>query len=173
MKMDSRTKKIETVLEEDRQFHPPEAFSRQAHIPSMEEYSKLYKKSIHNPASFWESVANELVWFQKWDKALDESEAPFYRWFVNGKTNIAYNCLDRHLGSATGNKAALIWEGETGEQRTLTYIQLHRQGCRFANALKNIGIGRGDRVAIYLPMIPELVNSMLACARIGAVHSVI
>lgn len=171
--MDSRTKKIETVLAENRQFHPPEAFSRQAHIPSMEEYGKLYKKSIHNPVSFWESVANELVWFQKWDKALDESEAPFYKWFVNGKTNIAYNCLDRHLESALRNKAAIIWEGEAGDQRTLTYTQLHKQVCRFANALKNLGIGRGDRVAIYLPMVPELVISTLACARLGAVHSVI
>ena len=171
--MDSKAKKMETVSSENRQFPPSQAFQQQAYISSMEEYTKLYKKSIRDPEGYWESVAKELTWFQEWDKVLDESGAPFYKWFVNGKTNISYNCLDRHLGGATGNKAALIWEGETGEQRTLTYIQLHRQVCRFANALKNIGIGRGDRVAIYLPMIPELVISMLACARIGAVHSVI
>ena len=171
--MEPRTKEIETVLAEERQFHPSDAFRKQAHIQSMEEYAGLYKKSISDPISFWESIADELVWFQKWDKALDESDAPFYKWFVNGKTNITYNCLDRHLEGALRNKAAIIWEGEPGDQRTLTYVQLHRQVCRFANALKNIGIQRGDRVAIYLPMIPELVISVLACARIGAVHSVI
>jgi acetyl-CoA synthetase len=171
--MDQKSKKIETILSEKRIFNPSEQFQTKAHISSMEEYSKLYKKSITDNAGFWESVASELSWFEKWDTVLDATKAPFYQWFAKGKTNIAYNCLDRHLDSVTGNKAAIIWEGELGDQRTLTYNQLFREVNRFANALKNLGIQRGDRVAVYLPMIPELAISLLACARIGAIHSVI
>ena len=171
--MDQKSKKIETVLSENRMFKPSESFQAKAHISSMQEYESLYKKSIKDNLGFWESIASELTWFKKWDSVLDENQAPFYKWFVNGKTNISYNCLDRHLDDATRNKAALIWEGELGDQRTLTYNQLFREVNRFANALKNLGIQRGDRVAIYLPMIPELAISLLACARIGAIHSVI
>lgn len=171
--MNAKSQKIDTILTEERKFYPAEKFQKKAHISSMKEYVDLYKKSIHDPVSFWESVAGELSWFKKWDEVLNEEEAPFYKWFVNGKTNISYNCLDRHLDSATRNKAAIIWEGEMGDQRTLTYSQLSREVNLFANALKKIGIQRGDRVAIYLPMIPELAISLLACARIGAVHSVI
>ena len=171
--MTKKSKQIETILSEQRKFHPDESFRQQAHISSMEEYSSLYEKSIQDHAGFWESIADELFWFKKWDTVLDESGAPFYKWFVNGTTNISYNCLDRHLDSATRNKAAIIWEGETGDQRTLTYAQLAREVNLFANALKKLGIQRGDRIAIYLPMIPELAVSLLACARIGAVHSVI
>ncbi len=171
--MSQTHKNIETISEEKRVFNPVEEFTRRAHISSMAEYRSLYKKSIRDPEKFWGTVAGELAWFKKWDKVLDETEAPYYKWFVNGKTNIAFNCLDRHLDSAIRNKAAIIWEGEPQDRRTLTYGQLSREVNLFANALKNLGIQRGDRVAIYLPMIPELAISLLACARIGAVHSVI
>ncbi|MCQ9205668.1 MAG: acetate--CoA ligase [Omnitrophica bacterium] len=171
--MSSDPKKIETVLTENRIFKPDEEFQKKAHISSMRDYQELYKKSIEDNLGFWETAANELHWFRKWDSVLNEESAPVYKWFVNAKTNISYNCLDRHLNSATKNKAALIWEGELGGQRTLTYNQLFHEVNRFANALKKLGIQRGDRVAVYLPMIPELAISLLACARIGAVHSVI
>jgi acetyl-CoA synthetase len=165
-------KSIDTVLEEARKFPPSAAFKKKAHIASMDEYRRLYKESIENPDKFWAGVAEELHWFEKWERVLDESDKPFYKWFAGGKTNISYNCVDRHLAK-NANKAAIVWEGEPGDQRTLTYADLHREVGVFANTLKKIGIVKGDRVAIYLPMIPELAVAMLACARIGAIHSVI
>src|SRR5213079_1853879 len=127
---------------------------------------------IKQPAKFWAREASELVWHARWKKVL-RWNAPFAEWFVGGKLNISENCLDRHLTSARKNKAAIIWEGEPGEKRVLTYQQLHRDVCRFANVLKRNKIKKGDRVLIYMPMIPETAIAMLACARIGAVHSVI
>ncbi len=171
--MKTQLKDIKTVLAEKRVFTPDKDSKHRPHISSMKEYKALYAKSIKDPGGFWASIAKELTWFKKWDSVLDETKAPFYKWFVNGKTNIAYNCLDRHLNSATRNKAAIMWEGEVGDKRTMTYGQLHFEVSCLSNALKNMGIQRGDRVAIYLPMVPELVISLLACARIGAVHSVI
>ena len=164
---------LETVLDETRQFSPPSTFREDAYINSMTQYQAMYRESINNPEEFWSKIAHELHWFKEWDKVLNDSEAPFYKWFENGKTNICYNCLDRHLNSEIRNKAAIIWEGEPGDQRVLTYWDLARDVKKFANGLKKLGIKKGDRVAIYLPMIPELVISMLACARIGAVHTVI
>jgi len=164
---------LETVLDEGRKFPPSEDFSASAHVAAVEEYSRRYAQSIEDPEAFWASVAEEMHWFRKWDQVLDGSDAPFYRWFKGGKTNIAYNCLDRHLSSAVRNKAAIVWEGEPGDRQVLTYWDLAREVNRFANALKGLGIKRGDRVAVYLPMIPELVVTVLACARIGAIHSVI
>ena len=134
---------------------------------------KTTARASDDPESYWGRIAEELHWFNKWDRVLDDSEAPFYKWFVGGKTNMSYNCLDRHLDSATRNKAALIWEGEPGDRRVLTYGDMAREVSICANALKKLGIKKGDRVAIYLPMIPELAISLLACARIGAIHSVI
>lgn len=166
-------KQLDTVLKEARRFKPAESFRKRAHIGSEAEYRRLYKESIHNPRKFWARVAGELHWFKKWNTVLDAKKAPFYRWFVGGKTNLAYNCLDRHLDSATRHKAAIVWEGEPGDRRVLTYGDLHRDVCVFANALKALGIRKGDRVAVYLPMTPELVISVLACARIGTVHTVI
>ena len=165
--------KLETVLRENRRFSPSEKFRERSHIGSLEAYQKLYAESIEDPEGFWGKIAEELHWFSGWDKVLNSKDAPFFKWFENGKTNISYNCLDRHLQTQTRNKAAIIWEGEPGDQRVLTYWDLARQVNVFANALKNLGIKKGDRVAIYLPMIPELAVSMLACARLGAVHSVI
>ncbi len=166
-------KSLEILLDEDRKFPPSEEFRAAAHLAAVDDYKKRYAQSIDDPETFWASVADELHWFRKWDRVLDESGAPFVKWFDGGKTNIAYNCLDRHLGSAVRNKAAIVWEGEPGDRQVLTYWDLAREVNRFANALKALGIKRGDRVAVYLPMIPELVVTVLACARIGAIHSVI
>jgi len=163
---------IESVLKERRVFHPKQAFSKQAHIKSFKQYRQLYQKAEKSPEIFWAGIAKELDWFKNWKKVLVWNR-PFAQWFVGGKINVSYNCLDRHLTSWRKNKAALIWEGEPGDSRTLTYQNLHREVCRFANVLKYFGIRKGDRVAIYMPMVPELSIAMLACARIGATHSVI
>ena len=164
---------IESILQEKRLFPPPAEFSQNAQIKSLEDYQQLYEKAKADPQKFWASLAEqELHWFQKWDTVLDW-QPPFAKWFVGGKINISYNCLDRHLTTWRKNKAALIWEGEPGDSRTLTYAQLHREVCQFANALKHLGVQKGDRVGIYMPMIPEAAIAMLACARIGAAHTVI
>jgi acetyl-CoA synthetase len=164
---------IESVLQEQRVFDPPAAFSETARIPSMAAYQKLYDEAAADPAAFWARLAEEeLDWFQKWDTVLDW-QPPFAKWFVGGKINISYNCLDRHLTTERRNKAALIWEGEPGDSRTLTYAQLHREVCQMANVLKDMGVAKGDRVGLYMPMIPEAAVAMLACARIGAAHTVV
>ena len=163
---------IESVLNESRLFPPPASFSANAHIKSFEEYERLYAEAEADPEAFWAKQAEELHWFKKWDRVLEWNE-PFAKWFVGGKINISYNCLDRHLTTWRKNKAAFIWEGEPGEQRTLTYLQLHREVCRFANVLKKLDVKTGDRVALYMPMVPELAIAMLACARIGAAHTVV
>jgi acetyl-CoA synthetase len=164
---------IESILHEKRLFQPPAEFSQKAHIKSLEEYQALYDKAKADPQAFWAELASqELDWFQNWDTVLDW-QPPFAKWFVNGKINISYNCLDRHLTTWRKNKAALIWEGEPGDSRTLTYAQLHREVCQMANVIKQLGVQKGDRVGIYMPMIPEAAIAMLACARIGAVHSVV
>ncbi|MBA2749788.1 MAG: acetate--CoA ligase [Tatlockia sp.] len=164
---------IKSILQEKRLFPPTAAFSQNAQIKSLEEYQQLCDRSLRDPQKFWAELAEqELHWFQKWDTVLDW-QPPFAKWFVGGKTNISYNCLDRHLTTWRKNKAALIWEGEPGDSRTLTYAQLHREVCQFANVLKQLGVVKGDRVGIYMPMIPEAAIAMLACARIGATHSVV
>jgi acetyl-CoA synthetase len=163
---------INSLLKEERLFSPSLEFCASAHIKNREEYDRIYKYSIEHPDEFWAGIANELHWFKTWDRVLEWDE-PFARWFVGGQLNISYNCLDRHLLSWRKNKAAIIWEGEPGDTRTLTYQQLHREVCKFADVLKKLGIEKGDRVAIYMPMIPELPVAMLACARIGATHSII
>lgn len=165
-------KNIESHLHESRTFSPPAAFRKKARINSLEEYQKLHAESIKRPDRFWAREAAELVWQKKWSRVLDW-KLPYAKWFVGGRINAAENCLDRHLQGPRRNKAALIWEGEPGEKRTLTYQQLHREVCRFANVLKRNHVKKGDRVLIYMPMIPEAVVAMLACARIGAVHSVV
>ena len=165
-------KEIESVLNESRVFPPPSEFSAHAYVKSFEEYEKLYNEAAADPEAFWAKQAEELHWFKKWDTILEWNE-PFAKWFVGGKINVSYNCLDRHLETWRKNKAAFIWEGEPGEVRTLTYLQLHREVCKFANVLKKLGVNKGDRVAIYMPLVPELAIAMLACARIGATHTVI
>jgi acetyl-CoA synthetase len=169
---ETTSKAIESVLNEERIFPPSEEFAAQAHIKSFEEYEQIYNEAQADPESYWASAAENLHWFKKWDKVLEWNE-PFAKWFVGGTLNVSDNCLDRHLDSYRKNKAAIIWEGEPGEIRTLTYLQLHRQVCKFANVLKKLGVTKGDRVALYMPLIPELAIAMLACARIGATHTVI
>lgn len=163
---------ITSVLKEARAFVPPAEFSANAHVKSMAEYEKLWQDAAKDPEKFWGHQAETLQWMQKWNKVL-EWNPPHAKWFVGGKLNISANCLDRHLHGPRHNKAAIIWEGEPGESRVITYQMLHREVCKFANVLKNIGTKSGDRVTIYMPMIPEAAIAMLACARIGAIHSVI
>ena len=167
-------KTIVSMMDEKRVFYPPKELSEAAYIKSFDEYKKIYAESVKNPDAYWAEKAEELDWFRKWDKV---SEADFanakHQWFLGGKINVAYNCIDRHLKTWRKNKAAIIWEGDPGDSRVLTYQQLYNEVCRFANVLKKHGVKKGDRVAVYLPMVPELVITVLACARIGAVHSVV
>ena len=132
----------------------------------------MYEEADRDPEAFWARFASELEWQEPWTRVLDW-QPPHAKWFVGGTINACVNCVDRHVRSPRRNKAALIWEGEPGDRRTLTYFDLYREVCTFANVLKSFGVGKGDRVAIYLPLIPELAIAMLACARIGAVHSVV
>lgn len=151
-------------------FYPGAEIRKTAYI---QDYEQLYQQSIQDPEAFWAQRAEELEWAQKWDKVLDDSNPPFYKWFVGGKTNIVYNALDRHVRTWRKNKLALIWEGEPGDVRTFSYHALHREVCKFANVLRSMGVKKGDNVTIYMPRIPEQVISMLATAKIGAVHSVV
>jgi len=172
--MAEQKKTITSMLDERRVFNPPKGFVEKAHIKSMDEYKKLYGKSEKDLEGFWAEQANIIHWYKKWDKVLDNSKAPFVKWFVGGKTNISYNCLDRHLTNGKADKVALIWEGEpVTDSKKYTYRELHREVCKFANVLKSHGIKKGDRVNLYLPMIPELAIAMLACTRIGAIHSIV
>ncbi len=163
---------IDSTLRENRVFPPPPEFAAAAHIKSLEQYESMYRESIQNPEKFWAGVASELHWFKKWDKVLDW-DLPWAEWFVGGKTNLCYNCVDRHALGERAQKTAIIWEGEPGEIRRLTFAELHVEVQKFANALKSLGIKKGDRVAVYMGMTPELAIALLACARIGAVHNVI
>jgi acetyl-CoA synthetase len=167
-----QSREIESVLNETRTFPPPPAFAADSQIKSFEEYERIYAEAAADPEAFWARQAEELHWFKKWDKVL-EWEEPFAKWFVGGKLNVSYNCLDRHLETWRRNKAAIIWEGEPGEIKTNTYLQLHQEVTKFANVLKSLGVETGDRVALYMPLIPALAVAMLACARIGATHTVI
>jgi len=162
---------IDSILKEDRVFYPSDEFSRKSHIRNMQEYSNLYKKSIKNPEAFWAEKANELEWFRKWDIVF-RNDMGFFKWFEGGYLNVCHNCLDRNI-KGKKDKIALIWESESGESKSYTYGQLLREVCRFANVLKEKGVKRGNVVEIYLPMIPELPIAMLACVRIGAIHSVV
>jgi acetyl-CoA synthetase len=163
---------IDSSLHEDRRFECPPEFARRAHVKNLGEYERLYRESIYHPDKFWARIADELHWFRKWDSVL-EWQCPWAKWFAGGQLNISFNCLDRHVETARKNKAAIIWEGEPGEIRTLTYQQLYREVQKFANVLKALGVQKGDRVAIYMGMAPELAIAMLACARIGAPHTVV
>jgi acetyl-CoA synthetase len=159
---------LDDLLREDRSFPPPPAFAAAAHVSD----PGVYEEAEGDPEAWWARWASELDWFEPWTKVL-EWTPPHAKWFIGGKLNVAHNCLDRHLVGAKGNQAALIWEGEPGDTRTFTYRELHREVSKFASALRGLGVGKGDRVAIYLPMIPEAAIAMLACARIGAIHSVV
>ena len=164
---------MESVSHEHRKFAPSSEFVDAAHISGDSAYRALYEKSVQDPEAFWADAAGELHWFKKWDTVLDDTDTPFFRWFDGSRTNLSYNCLDRHIDAGRGDKIAIHWEGEPGDSRDISYSQLHLEVCRLANALKSRGVQKGDRIAVYLPMIPELAIAVLACARIGAVHSVI
>ncbi len=165
---------INNILDEKRLFSPSKEFSENANIKSLEELLYLKQQSLENPIQFWKSFANsEIEWFEPFQTVLDETNAPFLKWFKEGKLNITYNCLDRHIKNGIGNKTALIWEGEPGDSRKYTYQELLKEVCKASNALKSLGIKKGDLVCIYMPMIPEAMFAMLACARIGAPHSVV
>ncbi|HRI39666.1 MAG TPA: AMP-binding protein, partial [Nitrospira sp.] len=163
------SEQIETLLKESRTYQPTAKTIAAAYI---KEYETEYKKSIADPETFWSNAAMELEWFAPWNKVL-EWDYPWAKWFVDARCNIAYNCLDRHVKTWRKNKVALIWVGENDQERIFTYGELYRQVNRCANALKKLGIQKGDRVTIYLPKVPEQVIAMLACARIGAIHSVV
>ncbi len=164
---------IDTVMVEQRRFPPSPEFSSQARIKSLEEYQQLYDRAAADPEAFWAAEAKEhLHWFEPFTEVL-RWDCPYAQWFTDGKTNASYNCLDRHLDLGRGDKTAILWEGEPGDTRQISYKELHREVCLFANALKKLGVEQGDVVSIYMPMTPELAIAMLACARIGAVHSVI
>ncbi|MDX1577325.1 MAG: acetate--CoA ligase [Gemmatimonadota bacterium] len=164
---DTPHREIDILLHERRRFPPPPDFAEGAHVNDR----TPYEEAAAGREAFWEARAHELDWFEPWTKVL-EWDPPFAKWFAGGKLNASYNCLDRHL-QAHGDRTALLWEGEPGDRRSYTYRELHEEVCRFANALEGLGVGKGDRVAIYLPMIPEAAVAMLACARIGAPHSVV
>ena len=171
----SEEDKIEVLSTEERTFPPSKQFSEKAHIKSPEEYEQLYKRSLEEPEQFWAEMAEQnLTWTRKWDKVLEyDFHQPYIKWFIGGKLNVSVNCLDRFIDTPTRNKAAIIWESDSGAYRTFTYQQLYYEVNRFANVLKKKGVKKGDRITIYLPMIPELTIAMLACARIGAIHSVV
>src|SRR3954471_15628846 len=160
----SLEQRLDELLEVE-SFDPPESFAGAALITRHEQPP--------DPVAYWAEQAGELDWFEPWDTVLDDSDPPFYKWFVGGKLNVSYNCVDRHVEAGNGERVAFHWHGEEGETRTITYADLHRDVQKFANALKDRGIGKGDVVGIYLPMIPEVAVAMLGCARIGAIHNVV
>jgi len=163
---------LESILRENRVFPPPPDFAVKARIKSLEEYEALYQQSVEDPETFWGGVAQELHWFAPWTKVL-EWDLPWAKWFVGGKLNLCYNCVDRHALGDKANQVAILWEGEPGEVRRITFAELHVEVQKFANVLKGLGVKKGDRVAVYMGMTPELAIALLGCARIGAIHSVI
>ncbi|QDT82527.1 acetate--CoA ligase [Gimesia chilikensis] len=169
---DQANENIESVLQETRSFPPPAEFVEQANISSKEQYEELWNRAKDDPAGFWGDLAQGLEWSQPYDQVL-EGEMPDTKWFTGGKINASVNCIDRHLDSWRKNKAAIVWEGEPGDTRVLRYQDLYREVCKFANCLKKLGVETGDRVTLYMPMVPELAIAMLACSRIGATHSII
>ena len=171
--MSENSSQIDNVMQENRLFPPSQEFASKASIGSLEQYQELYDRAKDDPEKFWDEIGkNELHWFEPYTKVLEGGTSDV-KWYVGGKTNISYNCLDANIAAGKGDLDAIIWEGEPGDQRTLTYNQLHHEVCKFSNALKGLGVGVGDVVSIYMPMTPELAIAMLACTRIGAIHSVI
>ncbi len=168
----SEKETILSIMKEKRVFPPSKEFSKKAYVKSLKEYKKIYNYSIKYPEKFWAEKAEQLHWFKKWKKTFRYTKKPFVKWFEHGKINVSYNCLDRHL-TTRKNKIAIIWEGEPGDSITYTYEQLYQEVCKFANVLKKKRIKKGDIVCVYMPMIPELAIAMLACTRIGAIHSIV
>ena len=163
---------IHTFLKEARLFPPPPAFADKAHIKHLEEYREIYARSINDPEGFWAEQAGAVEWFSPWSKVLDW-KAPHAKWFVDATLNASHNCVDRHVANGRAEKPAILFEGEPGDRRVLTYRDLQTEVSKFANVLKSLGVKKGDVVAVYMPMIPELAIALLACARIGAPHTVV
>ncbi len=176
--MSEQSSGIESSQQENRIFPPPAEFSAKAQIKSLDDYRRMYRESIDEPEKFWGKIAESFHWFKKWNSVL-EWKSPYAKWFVGGQTNMSFNCLDRQIEQGRGDKTAIIWEAEpigaggSPEIRRITFRQLKDDVCRFANGLKKLGVKKGDRVTIYMPQTPEAAIAMLACARIGAPHSVI
>ena len=169
-----KSNSINNILEENRVFTPSQEFSSKANISSLDDLESIKEEARKDPIEFWNTIAkSELDWFQEYETVLDKTNPPFFKWFKEGKINISYNCLDRHIKNGIGDKTALIWEGEPGDNKIFSYKQLLVEVCRTANALKSLGVQKGDLICIYMPMIPEAMIAMLACARIGAPHSVV
>ena len=169
-----KSNSINNILEENRVFTPSQEFSSQANISSLDDLESIKEEARKDPIAFWDTIAkSELDWFQSYETVLDKANPPFFKWFKEGKINISYNCLDRHIKNGIGDKTALIWEGEPGDNKIFSYKQLLVEVCKTANALKSLGVQKGDLICIYMPMIPEAMIAMLACARIGAPHSVV
>src|SRR5690606_35285941 len=167
-------KRTQDIIQSEHEVYPPSEDVTGQAPGSPEAYEELRQQAEQDPVAFWEARARELVdWYEPWEQALDDSEAPFYRWFVGAKTNIVHNAIDRHLTTWRKNKIALIWEGEKGEHRTFSYFRLAQEVNRFSNVLRSMGVSKGDRVTIYMGRIPELPIAMLACAKLGAIHSVV
>ena len=164
---------IESVLKETRSFPPSEAFRQQATVSGMQAYNDLCEKANADYEGFWADLARELLsWKKPFTQVFDGSQAPFFKWFADGQLNVSYNCLDRHL-EHNANKTAIIYETDDGQVTPISYRSLYEQVCQFANGLKSLGVGKGDRVVIYMPMVPQAIVAMQACARIGAIHSVV
>src|SRR3954452_12858116 len=159
---------LSNLSHEERRFDPPAGFAEKANVTA-----EAYEEADADRLAFWAKQAERLSWAEKWSEVLDWSDKPFAKWFVGGKLNVAYNCVDRHVESGHGDQVAIYWEGEPGDTREITYAQLKDEVCKAANALVELGVQTGDRVAIYMPMIPETVVAMLACARLGAPHTVV
>ena len=166
------SQKITSLSKERRTFMPSKKKKKNAIISSMAQYKKMYRESIKNPDKFWAKIASEIHWFKKWKK-VSQWKAPHSKWFIGGKLNMSYNCLDRHIVTHRRNKVAIFFEGEKGDSISLTYHQLYIQVNKFANVLKGNGIQKGDRVCLYMPLIAEAIIAMLACTRIGAIHSIV
>ena len=165
--------KLSESMSEQAVFAPPAEFAAAAHVGSLEAYRDLYQRAEENPEQFWGDLAEkEIFWYQKWSHVF-EWHPPFVKWFVDGRTNASANCLDRHVEAGQGDKVALLWEGEPGDTRRITYAEMLAEVCRFANGLKELGLKAGDRAVIYMPMVPEAVVAMLGCARLGVTHSVV
>jgi acetyl-CoA synthetase len=163
---------IESLLQESRVFEAPIDFASKAHVASRAAYEEIRRAAAADPEAYWSGIAGALHWFRPWQKVL-EWKPPFARWFDGATTNISYNCLDRHVSGGLADKTAILWEGEPGDSRSLSYRELSEEVARFAGALRALGVVKGDRVGIYMPMVPELPIAMLACARIRATHSVV
>ncbi len=169
----SKEEKMDSILKETRVFNPSPEFMKTGYVTNMEQYKKMHKESIENPEKFWGKAAETLDWFRKWDKVWESTDLFPGKWFIGGKLNVSYNCIDRHIKNGRGDQVAIIWEGDDGTEKKFTFMELLKQVSKVANAMKVAGLKKGDRIAIWLPMIPELAIIMLACTRIGVIHSIV